>query len=245
MTRFLLLSTRADDAAAVAERQSFLRHGGLAQDALVQVRVEQAPLPPIDPREWDGILLGGSPYNSTDLVKTQLQQRVEGDLVSLVRRVLDAGTPFFGACYGIGVVGLATDAVVDTTYAEPPGAVAVQLTHAGRDDPLLAGVPDLFHGIVGHKEACSTLPTGGVLLGRGASCPVQLYRLGERVWVTQFHPDLDQADFATRLRHYKHAGYCAPDEAEDLIAAAAHHDLSHSHRLLANFVALHAGSRTR
>mgnify|MGYP000284732432 CR=1 FL=1 len=40
-----------------------------------------------------------------------------------------------------------------------------------------------------HKEGCVAPPPGGVLLATNAACPVQAYRVGERLYATQFHPE--------------------------------------------------------
>src|SRR5690606_39734308 len=88
--------------------------------------------------------------------------------------------------------------VVDTSYAEPVSAVEVTVTAEGREDPLLAGAPDRFAAYVGHKEALSTLPPGAVLLATAPSCPIQMFRLGENMYATQFHPELDEEALVDR-----------------------------------------------
>ena len=54
----------------------------------------------------------------------------------------------------------------------------------------------------GDFSACG----GVIMLATGADCPVQMYRVGEHVYVTQFHPELDADDLAARMRIYQHAG---------------------------------------
>lgn len=38
------------------------------------------------------------------------------------------------------------------------------------------------------------LPADAVLPASSAACPVQVYRVGGRVWATKFHPERDRAD---------------------------------------------------
>ena len=109
---------------------------------------------------------------------------------------------------------------VDRTYGEGLGAVEVTLTDAAAHDPLLIGVPASFQAFVGHKEACNGVPPSVELLAVGQACPVQMYRVGSNVYVTQFHPELDADDLSARMRIYQHAGYFAPAELDDLIAMA-------------------------
>src|SRR6201996_4515600 len=103
MKPFLLLSIRAEDAAADNEYESFLSLGGLAEGQLHRTRLEQRPLGPVDLRDFSGIMLGGGPFNFTDPAerKTPVQLRVEADLQTLLDQVVPAGFPFLGACYGI------------------------------------------------------------------------------------------------------------------------------------------------
>lgn len=221
MKPFLLLSTRPEDAAAHGEWSAVARFGGLSAEDLHQVRVEADPLGVIDLDDYSGIILGGGPYNSSDPHKSATQRRVEADLARVLDDVFAAGFPFLGLCYGIGTVTGHLGGLVDRTFGESVGAVEITITDAGRDDPLLAGVPSPFRAYVGHKEAVTRLPAGAVLLATGETCPVQMYRVGSHCWVTQFHPELDAPGIGERIHVYKHAGYFDPDETDALLARTA------------------------
>jgi GMP synthase (glutamine-hydrolysing) len=244
---FLLLAIRAEDAAADNEYDSFLSLSGLGEGGLRRVRLEQHALGPVDLDDWSGILLGGGPFNYSDPeeLKTPVQRRVEADLAGLLDQVVSADFPFLGACYGIGALGRHQGAVIDRRFAEPVGAVEITLTPAGRRDPLLGGLPAAFQAFTGHKEAVSQLPgpaaAGGkassaVLLASSAGCPVQAFRVGDNVYATQFHPELDMAGLYTRIGVYKHAGYFDPDEADEIKARAARSDVTWPPAILRGFV---------
>lgn len=238
MKPFLLLATRAEDAAADNEYEAFLTFTGLAEGDLRRTRLERAPLGDVDPSDWSGILLGGGPFNSSEAEerKSAVQRRVEADLRGLLDRVVEDDVPFLGACYGVGTLGVHQGAVVDERYAEPVGAVTVTLTPAGREDPLLADLPPAFDAFVGHKEAVSVLPHHAVLLASSATCPVQAFRIGSNVYATQFHPELDVPGICTRIEVYKHAGYFDPGEADDLKARVRAADVVHPPVVLRRFV---------
>lgn len=241
MKPFLLLSTRDHDGAAIAEHRSVARHAGLRPDQLVHIRVEAGPVGDLDLDAYAGVFLGGSAFNVSDADKSPLQQRVEADLRRLLDRIVDADLPFLGMCYGIGSVTSHLGGLVDRTYGEPVGAASIALTDAGRADPLLDGVPDRFEAFVGHKEACNGVPEGVTLLATGEACPVQMYRVGRNVYVTQYHPELDAADLEERMRIYQHAGYFRPEELDDLVAMARASGVDGSqHRVLANFAKRYA-----
>ena len=239
MKPFLLLATRAEDRAADEEYAAFLRFGQLSEDQLVRVRLEQRPLEEsmgsLDLDAWSGIVLGGSPFTTSDEVKTATQLRVERELGGLLDEVVARDFPFLGACYGVGTLGVHQGGVVDRTYGEPVSCVPVTLTPAGRADPVLAGMPEVFDALVGHKEACRVLPPSAVLLATSAGCPVQMFRVGRNVYATQFHPELDVAGVVTRARVYQHAGYFPPAELEDLVARLSTAVVTQPGRMLAAF----------
>jgi GMP synthase (glutamine-hydrolysing) len=239
---FLMLAARADDAAADNEYESFLACAGLHERDLRRYRLEQRPLGDVDLQDWSGIFLGGGPFTASDPEesKSPVQRRVEADLRGLFGKVISADFPFLGACYAIGTLGSHQGAVVDRRYAEPIGAVPVTLTREGRQDPLLAGLPATFDAFVGHKEAISRLPDHAALLARSPACPVQAFRVGRHVYVTQFHPELDAAGLCTRIEVYKHAGYFEPEEADELKARAHRSNVTVPPTLLRRFARRYA-----
>lgn len=239
MKPFLLLATRAEDAAADNEYEAFLTFSGLDEHQLVRHRLERDPLGEVDLAGYSGVLLGGGPFNSSDPdhVKSAVQHRVEAELRRLLDQVVTRDFPFLGACYGIGTLGAHQGAVIDRRYAEPVGAVRITLTEQGRADPLLDGVPAAFDAFVGHKEAVSRLPDHAVLLAGSQTCPVQLFRVGTNVYATQFHPELDIEGICTRVEVYKHAGYFPPDQAEEIMSMARASTVVHPPAILRTFVA--------
>ena len=79
------------------------------------------------------------------------------------------------------------------------------------------------------------------MLGTGEACPVQMYRHGDNIYVTQFHPELDIVSLEQRMRIYSNAGYFHPDDFDILIAMARNSGVAeHPHRLLRNFVLRYA-----
>jgi GMP synthase (glutamine-hydrolysing) len=239
---FLLLSIRAEPAAAEDEYASFLRFSGLTKAQLPLVRLAETELPAVDLDDWSGILLGGGPWNASDAQETKsaAQRRSEEALAALLDDVVERDFPFLGACYGIGTLGLHQGGVVDRSCPEPVGPLSVTLTPEGRVDPVFAGVPEHFAAYGGHKESMLRLPAGAVQLATSLACPVQAFRVGHHVYATQFHPELDLAGVCTRIEVYKGAGYFDPGEAETLKALSRAVDVVHPMTVLANFVRLHA-----
>ena len=242
MRPFLFLAIRAEDVAAEDEYAAMLRCSGLSEPQLRRVRLERGSLDPVDLDDWSGIILGGGPFQVSDPanVKSATQLRVEADLAALLDQVVRLDFPFLGACYGIGTVGRHQGAVVDRTYGEPLGGIFIELTPAGWRDPLFQVAGSPFGAYCGHKEAIRVLPQHAVALATSPACPVQAFRIGSRVYATQFHPELDLAGLATRIQIYRHAGYFPPDQADAVLAAARASGVTQIPDLLARFVELFA-----
>ncbi|WP_432245833.1 glutamine amidotransferase [Arthrobacter sp. G.S.26] len=242
MLPFLLLASRAEDAAADDEYAAYLKYGGLEPHQLHRVRMEAAHLPELDLAGYSGVIVGGSPFTSSDpdTQKSAVQHRVESELAQLLDELVARDFPFLGACYGVGTLGRHQGAVIDRTYGEPLGGVEIKLTEAGLADPLLAGMPGTFTAFTGHKEACTTLPPHAVLLASSATCPVHMFRIRTNLYATQFHPELDVDGLVTRIDIYRNAGYFPPDSAGELMANARRFTVTEPMGVLRNFVARYA-----
>lgn len=240
MRPFLLLATR-DDIVAATELQDVLRAGELAPDELVQLRLDQQPLPDdFDLDDYSGIILGGSPYNSSDPEdeKSETQRRVEADLNRLLDDVVARDYPFLGLCYGVGTLGRYCGGVVDRTYGEKVGPITITLTPEAASDQLASVMPQQFEAFVAHKEALTTLPEGAALLGTGEFSPHQFFRIGHNVYATQFHPELDAPSLMARIARYHGHGYFESDEVDAIGERAYAADVSRVPRLLSRFVEL-------
>ena len=239
---FVLLATRAEDLPADEEYALFLRFTGLPPERLRRVRLEREPMPEIDLGEVSGILVGGSPFNASDPVerKSPVQRRVEDEMAALIDEVVARDHPFLGACYGVGTLGTHLGAPIDGTFAEPISVVDVSLTAAGREDPLAEGLTATFAAFVGHKEAISALPPAATLLASSPTCPVQMFRLKQNVYATQFHPELDLDGIVTRIHAYASYGYFAAHELDLTLEAVRRAPVTAPSRLLRTFVERYA-----
>ncbi len=244
MRPFLLLQLRSEDEASDNEYEAFRTYGGLAPEELVRVRIERDGVPSIDLKDYAGVIVGGGPYNVSDPVekKSGEQQRAERGLLTLLDTVVEQDTPFFGACYGIGILAVhEKSGVSKKCYGEPVGGVTIRVTDAGASDPLLRGLPREFRALCGHKEACQVTPASAVLLARSDACPVQMLRIKQNIYATQFHPELDHAGLEVRVNIYKHHGYFPPEEAQHLIELARDEHITVPMQILRRFVERYRG----
>ena len=235
---FLVIQLRPEDEAADNEFQAIVRYSGLREDEVVRARVEHTGLPEIELTDYSAIIVGGSPFDMStpEDEKREIQKRIENDFMNLFERIVESDYPFFGACSGNSLLGKFCGAHISTKYAEPVGGVDIVLTDEGTRDPLLRGFPETFRVLLGHKEACDDIPPGTVLLASSEACPVQMFRLRNNIYATQFHPEGDLEGFTVRINVYKNHGYFAPETAQDLIAAVANEDTPLAKQILDRFV---------
>ncbi|WP_194813476.1 glutamine amidotransferase [Nocardia sp. XZ_19_385] len=215
----LLLQLRPEHSASDDEYFAMLRAAELEREQVVRIRMDQ-DFPDVDLNDYAAVIVGGGPSNisNPEHQKYDYQREFEPKLRGLVTEIVRRDLPYLGACYGLGMLAEVLGGKVGTErYSEPPGAQTIELNDAAAADPLLQGLPESFRAFVGHKEACQEVPPDAVLLASSAGCPVQMVRVGEHVYATQFHPELDGNGLALRIETYRHAGYFDPDEADYLI----------------------------
>lgn len=228
---------RPEDAAADSEYEAILRVGGLRPDEVHRIRLDQG-IPSLELARYWGVIAGGSPFDvsAAETDKSSTQKEIEAFYTDLFDRIVPEDFPFLGCCSGNGLLGRYCGIPISGKYSEPVGSVNITLTGEGARDRLLAGLPGQFQAMVGHKEACDALPPGATLLASAASCPVQMFRIGQNVYATQFHPEADAEEFILRIKTYKDHGYFAPKEAQDLIAAVRTADTPEPKEILRRFV---------
>ncbi len=238
MKKVLIIQVRAEDEAADDEYRAFLRFGGLSEQDVERVRAEQHDLTLLDPRIYSAVIVGGGPFNVSDSVekKSSVQQRIERELKKIIGVVLAEDVPYFGACYGLGLLADCLNTKVSKDrYSEDVGAVSIS-RNVDMDDQLLEGLSENFEAFVGHKEAVQNLPEGCVLLASSVSCPIQMIRYKSNVYGVQFHPELDTEGLILRISVYKHAGYFKPEEAEDLIVRVKKDKVTEPTKILQKFI---------
>ena len=246
MKPFLILQLRPETETSDDEFAAILEKGGLTEDQTVRVRLDQQDSVAEDQlSDYAGIIVGGGPGCVSDAEdeKSDVEKKIENDVLRLMPAVTSGDIPFLGCCYGIGILAHHLGALVGKDcYGEDVGAVRCYLTEEGKSDPLLRGFPETFMAFVGHKEAVQELPRGCVHLLRSDPCPVQMIRYKDNVYATQFHPEADADVFEVRINIYKDKGYFAPEDAERIIAKCQQQDVDVPERILRRFVEVYGSA---
>lgn len=240
---FLILQLRPENDTSDNEFSAILKYGGLEEKDVSRIRIENCGIPDdLSLDNYSAVIVGGSPFDisTPQQQKTAIQIKIEKDFNRLFNHILALDFPFLGACSGNGLLGSHLGTSISTKYGEAVGCVSLDITKEGKKDPLLCDFPDSISVLLGHKEACDTTPVGATLLITGQACPVQMFRLGENVYATQFHPEGDSEGFTVRIHAYKNHGYFKPEEAYCLIDAVSQVNTPYAQEILQRFVKRYA-----
>src|SRR5437588_2351260 len=99
------------------------------------------------------------------------------DELAWLQRLIDDGVPTLGICLGSQLLARAAGSWVGPLAEPEIGWYEVELTDAGRADPVLSALPPHFTACESHYYAHS-LPEDAVELARNPAC-LQGFRLGE------------------------------------------------------------------
>ena len=164
----------------------FTYHSGLCKTKFM-VRSLHLEEPLVNLRQVAGIVITGSPAYVTD------KETWNFNGAEYVKRAHESGTPILGVCYGHQLLAWAFGGKVDfNAEGRKIGTISIQLTESAKDDLLFGGLPDAFDVNVSHQQSVVRLPPDAVKLAVSSSNILQAFRLGEKTWGIQFHPEFSK-----------------------------------------------------
>jgi len=132
---------------------------------------------------FDAVMVFGGAMN----VGEELANPWLHDEYDLLRGWVSSGTPLLGVCLGAQTLAYAAGARVVPAETRYAGFYETVLTDAGATDVVLGVLPRRFEALNANGYRFD-VPERAVALAEG---PVpQAYRLGERAWGVQFHPEV-------------------------------------------------------
>jgi GMP synthase (glutamine-hydrolysing) len=166
---------------------------GVFEDVLLErghelVRVELDEGEPLPEGVWSAIVAMGGPMSVNDEDENPWLIGEKAVIASHVR----AGRPFWGSCLGAQLLAAALGARVYAGPAPEVGVLAVELTEAGRRDPVLGALPASIDTLQWHGDTFD-LPDGGILLASSPAYPNQAFRVGRSAYAVQFHIEVTEA----------------------------------------------------
>lgn len=155
---------------------------------------------------YDGLIVLGGSMGPTDDERAPWLPATRALLAEAVEQSL----PTLGICLGSQLLATATGGNVRTNPLGPEvGLQSIELTQGAAQDPLLGGLETELPVVQWHWLEADILPQGAEVLATSPGCKNQAFRLGERAWGLQFHPEaLGQA-----ARDW---GYATEDDLESL-----------------------------
>jgi GMP synthase-like glutamine amidotransferase len=139
------------------------------------------------PADFDAVMVfGGAMHPDQDAEHPWIPEEA-----TFIAEALDQGVPLLGVCLGAQLVARASGARIGPGEVGEVGWHEVGLTRAGVDDPVVgAAFPERFSAFEWHYYTWE-LPDGAELLAANSAAR-QAYRLGERTWAVQFHPEVNE-----------------------------------------------------
>jgi GMP synthase-like glutamine amidotransferase len=166
-------------------------------DMLTEWMVPREAEPPGDPLDYDAVLVLGGAMNVDEGDAHPWLHAERG----LIGELLANEVPLVGLCLGSQMVAAAAGAVPRRASRPEIGWHEVELTEAGRDDPLLGPLAPKFEAFQWHSYEFP-LPPGAVALARSEVC-LQAARIGKAAWAIQFHPEVTAADALQWTEDYR------------------------------------------
>lgn len=140
-----------------------------------------------EPARHDAVLVfGGGMHPDEDSSHPWLAPEV-----AFLHDALEAGVPTLGICLGAQLVARAAGGWVGRASVAEVGWLPVELTTAGRADPVLGTLPSPVDAFQWHHYTFG-LPAGATELATSQVC-TQAFALDGRAWGIQFHAEVTRA----------------------------------------------------
>ena len=146
---------------------------------------EGEPIPPTD--GFDALWVMGGPMDVWDVDEHRWLIPEKQAIAAWVRD----GRPFLGLCLGHQLLADALGGACGPQVPPEIGVLEVELTTAGRSDPIFASMPPSQRALQWHSTQVTELPDDAVVLASSPACEVQAMRVGERAWSMQYHVEVE------------------------------------------------------
>lgn len=143
-------------------------------------------IPPLE--DYDALWVMGGPMDVWDV---EDHPWLIAEKAAIRRWVRDLQRPYLGLCLGHQLLADALGGTCGPQGTPEIGVYKVQLTEAGRADPLLAGLAPVHDCLQWHSVRVAQPPEDAVVLASSDLCPVQAMRIGPSAWSMQYHVEVE------------------------------------------------------
>lgn len=163
-----------------AEKFTTLIHGVRPEWTVTAFNLPKGDFPD-DLQGFDGFLIGGSPASVLD------DDLWIARLMEVIRTAYSIGIPLAGACFGHQAIAKALGGKVGPNHG--PFILGAAETEITAPAPWMDGAK-VIRLAAAHGEQVVSLPEGAEVIGRSEGCPVAAFRISEKVFTTQYHPEM-------------------------------------------------------
>lgn len=140
-------------------------------------------LPTIE--SFDFLIVMGGPQSPRDVEKYPYL----ADEIRFTQQAIEHNKIVLGFCLGAQIIAESLGATTDYSTHKEVGCFPIELTRAGREDPIFSQFLSPLDVMHWHNDMPG-IPKEGVLLATSSGCPRQAFRYGDRVYGLQFHPEM-------------------------------------------------------
>jgi GMP synthase-like glutamine amidotransferase len=163
--------------------RDFLSEDGISWDAVELDEGET--IPSLD--GYDQLWVMGGPM---DVWEKSQNPWLVAEKRAIREAVVERRMAYLGFCLGHQLLAASLGGRVGKAAKAEVGVLDVELTEAGRADPLFAGIADSFKALQWHGAEVQAPPPGAIVLASSPLCAVQAMRLGDRAYGMQYHCEI-------------------------------------------------------
>jgi len=150
-----------------------------------------------EPSSYIGIILTGSSAMVTD--REEWSERLKPWLI----KCMDQQIPILGICYGHQLLAETFGGKVENRVdGVEIGTVTITRGLASQVDVLFKHLPIAFPANTVHWQSVTNLPSNAVLLASSQQDKHHAFRIGNRVWGVQFHPEFSEKAMSYYINEY-------------------------------------------
>lgn len=173
---------------------AFSKHMEAAGDTAHIVRWHRGETPPnLD--GFDMLLVMGGPM---DVWETEANPWLIEEKDAINKWVREIARPYLGVCLGHQLLSEALGGACQKMTVPEIAVAMVNQTEMAQSDPIFSALPHRFPTLQWHGVEISVLPENSAILARNEACSIQAFRVGDKAWGVQFHPEVE----STTLRDW-------------------------------------------